>query len=463
MSNLIKKLIFFIFCLSIVLSFQPSPILAFVGFQKHPENPIFSASEAWEGQHIANPNIIFNDGIYKLWYQALNSKWKIGYASSLNGIDGWIRSSNPVIDIGSIDGWENEIGDPYVLFNSGKYKMWYSSINSNWANGGPDRMRLRYAESSDGISWTKFGWIMYGSIGKWDSGGSGRGHSILYKDGLYHIWYAGANDNSVFTDPYWRIGYATSPDGITWTKQNDGNPVIEPTTFWELNNVSFPNVIFENGLYHMWYAAGSGDAPTQFAYAYSSDGIGWVKPADQNPVLTVGPVGSFDSLFITQPSVFHEGDLYKMWYSGINGSQWTIGYATSPPIPIPSVYPTQIPTPTHIPTPTPTPTNTPTPTLTPTNTPIPTPTPVVSQKVIVIPGFGASWNADALMNCKIDGYQGSWSLHPLEKIFTHLCTRPSLPLGIHQSHFTTTGERNSVHKLKHFLLLFLQTLLQTNT
>lgn len=40
----------------------------------------------------------------------------------------------------------------------------------------------------------------------------------------------------------------------------------------------------------------------------------------------------------------------------------------------------------------------------------PTPTPTPTNKVIIIPGMGASWNADALLNCKSDGYNGGWSM-----------------------------------------------------
>jgi hypothetical protein len=39
----------------------------------------------------------------------------------------------------------------------------------------------------------------------------------------------------------------------------------------------------------------------------------------------------------------------------------------------------------------------------------PTPPPQVS-KVFFVPGFGASWNADAIVNCKTDNYSGNWSL-----------------------------------------------------
>ena len=75
------------------------------------------------------------------------------------------------------------------------------------------------------------------------------------------------------------------------------------------------------------------------------------------------------------------------------------------------VVPTLSPTP--IPTPVPTPISTPIPTLTP--TPIPTVTPIPITKVILAPGLMASWNAEAILNCKKSGYSEQWSLAPYAK------------------------------------------------
>ena len=49
----------------------------------------------------------------------------------------------------------------------------------------------------------------------------------------------------------------------------------------------------------------------------------------------------------------------------------------------------------------------------PTSTPTSTPIPVT--KVVFAPGFGASWNADAILNCKTSGYSGDWTLAPYAK------------------------------------------------
>ncbi len=61
--------------------------------------------------------------------------------------------------------------------------------------------------------------------------------------------------------------------------------------------------------------------------------------------------------------------------------------------------------------------NTPTPTPTPTSTPIPTPTPTptpapITNKVVVVPGFGSGWNRNAFLSCQPDPNPNNWSLAP---------------------------------------------------
>lgn len=93
----------------------------------------------------------------------------------------------------------------------------------------------------------------------------------------------------------------------------------------------------------------------------------------------------------------------------ITFDNFEIGDSGTPtPLPTPTIEPT--PTPTSTPTVAPTPTTTPTPITTP--TPSSSPTPPGVSKVVFLPGFGGSWNADAILNCKTNGYSGEWVLAP---------------------------------------------------
>lgn len=70
---------------------------------------------------------------------------------------------------------------------------------------------------------------------------------------------------------------------------------------------------------------------------------------------------------------------------------WTSQQLISP-TPYPSISPFPTPSPTAFPSPT------------------STPTPIPVTKTILVPGFGASWNSDALLNCKSTSYAGDWTL-----------------------------------------------------
>ena len=80
-------------------------------------------------------------------------------------------------------------------------------------------------------NWTKYAnnpVLTFGSQGSWDEGGSEFG-SVLFDGNIYHMWYSG-NDGVNF-----RIGHATSPDGIIWMKDTLNNPVVDlgPPGSWD--------------------------------------------------------------------------------------------------------------------------------------------------------------------------------------------------------------------------------------
>ena len=108
------------------------------------------------------------------------------------------------------------------------------------------------------------------------------------------MWYAG-NYHAGWGD--WEIGHATSPDGITWTK-NTANPVLQRGTSgsWEDLSVSAPWVIYNGLSYQMWYGGADG-TNIRIGYATSPDGVTWTKYGG-NPVLDLGPSGEWDDHFV---------------------------------------------------------------------------------------------------------------------------------------------------------------------
>ncbi|MBI2933092.1 MAG: hypothetical protein HYY16_15720 [Planctomycetes bacterium] len=139
----------------------------------------------------------------------------------------------------------------------------------------------------------------------------------------WQMWYDGTADGTL-----WRIGYATSLDGVTWTKR--ATPVLAPgpAGSWDSEAVGMTAVTFDGTTYRLWYFGQSAAGASQIGLATSPDGVTWTKSAS-NPVLTAGLAGSWDSGGVNDPTVLYEGGAYKMWYAGGNAGGMAIGFATS--------------------------------------------------------------------------------------------------------------------------------------
>lgn len=71
---------------------------------------------------------------------------------------------------------------------------------------------------------------------------------------------------------------------------------------------------------------GSGTGGISIGHATSPDGLTWTKDPS-NPVLTAGSAGNWDNPRVDCPTVIFDGDTFHMWYAGGDLFQWKIGYA----------------------------------------------------------------------------------------------------------------------------------------
>jgi len=286
-----------------------------------------SPGPGWDGRLVIDPVVIKDGSLYKMWYtgEGLDWKWRIGYATSPDGISWTKYDGNPVLDVGLEGTWDSDVARVSVVLKSeGIYHMWYN---------GNGHSRFGYATSPDGINWTKYvdnPVFDLGLPGSWDENWVSLA-GIIREAGLYKLWYTGQDSSGTG-----RIGFATSPDGINWTR-HPSNPVldIDPASNWDGSWVFDPYVIYDGGSYHMWYSGWTGAAcdPNAFmriGLASSPDGVTWIRSIN-NPVLDVSP-GEWDYHGVTAPWVIFDGSLYHMWY---HGGGWCagderIGYATSP-------------------------------------------------------------------------------------------------------------------------------------
>ena len=236
----------------------------------------------------------------------------IGLAKSRDGLN-WTKSNegNPVFRHGPKgSAAENQVDHPAVVRFDGRYHMWHSIRDAR------NIYQVGYATSPDGVNWTRENngqpVLRPGPAGKFDD--RQIFHPTVLRDdhGTLHMWYNGLSQ-------VMQLGYATSQDGIHWTRQNDGNPVLAAGTVGDTREGSVYNchVIHEQGLYRMWYTAELKEHYGKFApesgairYAESQDGIHWTR--DPVPTFYNGPPGSIDEYAAFAPFLVRRDD-GKMW------------------------------------------------------------------------------------------------------------------------------------------------------
>ena len=128
----------------------------------------------------------------------------------------------------------------------------------------------------------------------------------------YLMWYSsqyweGAHGKS------W-IGIARSDDGIHFERFYK-DPVLVPEMDFEKESVMNPFVMYENGKFRMWYAAGETYEPNAICYAESDDGIHWEKYAG-NPMFCCEPENEYERNRIGAVQILKEEGGYLMFYIG---------------------------------------------------------------------------------------------------------------------------------------------------
>jgi len=132
---------------------------------------------------------------------------------------------------------------PCVLIENGFWRMWYVSA-VEWVNPDLPRYNIKYAESRDGLHWDRKGTVCIDFK-------SPREHAlarpcVLREDGRYKMWYSYKQDD-------YRIGYAESPDGIRWTRKDEEAGIDVSATGWDSQMIEYAFVFDHGGKKHMFY------------------------------------------------------------------------------------------------------------------------------------------------------------------------------------------------------------------
>ena len=99
---------------------------------------------------------------------------------------------------------------------------------------------------------------------------------------------------------------------------------------WENRSIFPEAVLQDSSLFHMWYLGLNSSFIGRTGYATSPDGVNWTK-YENNPVLNVGSSGAWDDVTVAVGAVLFDGTTYEMWYDSWAGANsGAIGYATAP-------------------------------------------------------------------------------------------------------------------------------------
>ncbi|NJN16885.1 MAG: hypothetical protein HC822_11770 [Oscillochloris sp.] len=272
------------------------------------------------------------DTCYRMWYSARSASTNtaaVALAVSVDGVSweryaivlagsaisgrfdsSWLSNPSVIKDVsgGAGDPCFDQAG---VASGESCYRIWYTATtnSSTFAVGG--------AVSADGVTWFRVNGpnvlapyqqsMLAPSSNpvRFDSRGLVAPYVIKDRattaapctgvttgDTCYRMWYEGWGVNGAF-----RIGYATSPDGIEWNRvysSRDDGAIVAPTlgfndTFDEADT-GITTVVKDGSLYRMWYDGkmnpGNDTSVNIFSigHATSVDGINWQKPDLVEPV-----------------------------------------------------------------------------------------------------------------------------------------------------------------------------------
>ncbi len=314
-------------------------ISGLVGLRPRPDdtvevNPLVP-SGAWDW--FCLDNVLYHDRILTILWDTTGDRYgrgkglrvfadgrQIAQSDSLGRVTGTLPS--PTRTPGASAGWHKYEGNPVLggslgtcfdvtlLPENDLYRLWFS-----WR----PKDAVALTESRDGIHWSE-PQIVLGPNRASDWEGRINRPAVVKHDGTYHMWYTGQSARQSW------IGYATSPDGRTWTRMST-KPVLAPELHWEGVAVMCPHVLWEEKTrqYRMWYSAGEQYEPNAIGYATSRDGINWTKYKD-NPIFAADPRNPWEQHKVTACQVIPAGDWHIMFYIGFRDeNRAQIGLARS--------------------------------------------------------------------------------------------------------------------------------------
>lgn len=277
---------------------------------------VLTGEEIEDESNAQEPNVLYDESMFKCWWTGGWDTPHINYSRSDDGLTWTDRAE--VLD-GYMHSYVFKVGSTFYLY----------------AVPVATPTQIDAYSSANGVNWSLFqsAAINHGSEGQWDYGNMGNNCTWQEASNDWRMIYESrAGDGA---GDVWKLGYATSTDGQSWTKYGS-NPVISET-----GSVGGPFIYkSSDGIYYMWvHHTLSGFVPTDLERYKSTNLTSWTKKpskdilkrltADEGTNTSVGQVAD--------PTILQYNNQVYMWYGATaDGTQETgesrIKLVTSPMI-----------------------------------------------------------------------------------------------------------------------------------
>jgi len=225
-------------------------------------------------------------------------------ASSEPRIGLWHRISNDPIVSPQGDGWEAAgTFNPAVIRRGGQFVMLYRAQDTLGIS------RLGYAESTDGIHFTRRNQPVFTPEAPYEQNGGVEDPRLVEFGSTYYLTYTGYNKKDA------QLCLATSTDLVHWKREGIILPAYKGrwNVGWTKSGAVVPSRIA--GKYWMYFLGTSAGKIDQMGLAWSSDLLHW-KEATATPVLPARPE-RFDSRVVEPgPSPVLTDDGVVLIYNG---------------------------------------------------------------------------------------------------------------------------------------------------
>ncbi len=265
-------------------------------------NPVLKPGPegTWDDLVVEAADAFEDLGTYYFYYHATNRRtgaYQLGVASATSPLGPFKKyGDKPILPVGPEGSWDDkhtacafvmkllgEGEDP----EEGKYYMWYTGCSDKWM------WSIGLATASNPLGpWKKhkdnpvvkdFGYL--GGVVKTD--GKFRMYSAFPIMTPWAGWEEGKKRSLTYHSDYSPLAMAISdrPEGPF--VPYDGNPLMKQGDpgDWDDGGISEAEVMYDNGMYHMFYGGTRrvGPRTESVGYAYSFDGLEWFKYG-RNPV-----------------------------------------------------------------------------------------------------------------------------------------------------------------------------------